>query len=397
MGSHDTGIARGAYLAGARKPAATKWEGILNVLLLRMMREQGVLSVDRIADMLEEHLSRREGLRVESRTVAVSKAAARLGFSTVDAYIARYVRYPLRLRRISADVFHIVDQSYAHLSRALPRERTVVTCNDVLLLRLAETPGVLPVDRRSLIQFRWITSHLKSVARVACISNATRNDVQRLCGVPSQRLTVIPLGVDHRFRPLPAERVRHINSRFGARKYRILHVSTGGGYKNVRGTLLVTAVLRGWGLNVSLMRAGKSLTAFERDLSESLGVLDSVIDHGPVSDDRLIELYNAADVLLFPSFHEGFGLPVLEAMACGLPVVTSETPALLEAGGGAALTAPADDTEALARAVRAVFEDPDLALRLRARGIKRAELFSWERTATAYAELYEEVFRESAT
>jgi glycosyltransferase involved in cell wall biosynthesis len=368
----------------------------MNVLLLRMMREQGTRSIDRFSDKLEEHLPSRAELHVESITASVSGVARNLGLGGLDAFIARYVRYPLQLRGRDAEVYHILDHSYAHLARALPRDRTIVTCNDLLLLRLAEASWGLRVDRRSLMQFRWITSHLKTVARVACISQATRDDVHRLCGVPDRRLTVIPLGVDARFRRLSVDRKRELRAGLGVWKYQILHVSSGGEYKNVPGTLSVTAALRRGGIDVGLARVGKPLTRSESELAESLGILDVVTDHGHVSDDRLIELYNAADALVFPSFHEGLGLPVLEAMSCGLPVVTSDTRALLEAGGDATLSAPADDTNALARAVRAVLEDAELASRLRERGLKRAQLFSWERTADAYANLYEEILRESA-
>jgi glycosyltransferase involved in cell wall biosynthesis len=372
-------------------------EGIVNVLLLRVMREQKIRSIDRFADMLEQQLPRRSDLHVGSTTASVSGVAANLGLSSVDGFIARYVRYPLQLRRMAADVYHIVDQSYAHLARVLPRDRTIVTCNDVLLLRLAETSWGLRVDRRSLLQFRWITSHLKSVARVACISAATRDDVERLCGVSSQRLRVIPHGVDVRFRPLSTERKQEVRTSLSPRPYLVLHVSTGGEYKNVEGTLLTMAALRRGGVDASLVRAGNRLLPQQSELAESLGIQDAVLDHGHVSDDRLIELYNAADVLLFPSFHEGLGLPVLEAMSCGLPVVTSDAPALREAGGDAVLSAPAADSEALARALRAVLEDPDLASRMRKRGFERAALFSWERTAVAYSNLYDEVLRESGS
>jgi glycosyltransferase involved in cell wall biosynthesis len=99
--------------------------------------------------------------------------------------------------------------------------------------------------------------------------------------------------------------------------------------------------------------------------------------------------------LLFPSFDEGFGLPVLEAMACGLPTVVSDCPALLELAGDAGTSAPASDWDGLARAVMTILQQPDLAARLRVRGIERAALFSWERTADAYADLYAQVLRNS--
>ena len=105
-------------------------------------------------------------------------------------------------------------------------------------------------------------------------------------------------------------------------------------------------------------------------------------------DERLVELYNAADVLLFPSFYEGYGWPPLEAMACGTPVVTSDAPSLVEVVGDAGLQAPAHDTGALAAAVRAVIESTELAAGLRRRGIERAAQFTWQRTIDGFAEAY---------
>ena len=107
-----------------------------------------------------------------------------------------------------------------------------------------------------------------------------------------------------------------------------------------------------------------------------------------MSDDRLVELYNAADVLLFPSFYEGFGWPPLEAMACGTPVVVSDAPSLAEVVGGAGLAAPARDVSALVAAVRSIVETPELAETLRRRGIERAAQFTWRRTIDGFAQAY---------
>jgi glycosyltransferase involved in cell wall biosynthesis len=110
-----------------------------------------------------------------------------------------------------------------------------------------------------------------------------------------------------------------------------------------------------------------------------------------VDDDRLVELYNAADVLLFPSFAEGFGWPVLEAMGCGTPVVASDIPALCEVGGEAALYGSPHEPRELADAVRSVTSSPENAARLRERGRARAAAFTWERAIDQYGELYRQI------
>jgi len=114
-----------------------------------------------------------------------------------------------------------------------------------------------------------------------------------------------------------------------------------------------------------------------------------VRDLGFVSDERLVELYQAADLLLFPSHHEGFGWPAVEAMACGTPVVISTEAALSETVGDAGLRAPATDEVALADAAARVLSTPELAAELRQRGLRRAAQFSWERTASGYVAIYD--------
>jgi glycosyltransferase involved in cell wall biosynthesis len=110
-----------------------------------------------------------------------------------------------------------------------------------------------------------------------------------------------------------------------------------------------------------------------------------------VSEEKLVEAYNAADALLFPSFYEGFGWPVLEAMACGTPVVSSDTPALVELVGEAGLVAPPRDVAGLASALEHVLTSPDASGRLREAGLARAEGYGWGRIVAAYASLYREV------
>jgi len=130
--------------------------------------------------------------------------------------------------------------------------------------------------------------------------------------------------------------------------------------------------------------------AFERELGRGDAARRLRVT-GFVSDQRLVDLYAGAACFLFPSLGEGFGLPPLEAMACGAPVVISDRPALVEVGGEAVLAAPATDAEALAANVLDVLTDPALAARLRTKGLARAAGFTWE----AAAEATERVYREA--
>ncbi|HXH83445.1 MAG TPA: glycosyltransferase family 1 protein, partial [Candidatus Tectomicrobia bacterium] len=240
-------------------------------------------------------------------------------------------------------------------------------------------------------------SFLRRAAAVIVPTQATRRDVVRLAGVDPARIHVVPYGVDARFRPLGEQQRIALKRQITAAPHLLLHVSTGDPYKNVPATLRALAALRASGIDAVLARAGRPLTEDQRLLAASLRIEPSIIDHGAVPDARLVELYNAADALLFPSFYEGFGWPPLEAMACGTPVVTSTAAALMEVTGDAALHAPATDIDGFAAALRSVLTSPDAAQRLRWAGITHASGFSWQRTVDGFAAAYDSVLGVTAS
>lgn len=361
-----------------------------DVLLLRDVPEERRLSMERFADELERALSAFPRISVNTMAPHESRLAAQLGLRRLDSYVCRFVRYPIAARKRRADVYHIIDHGYAHVAAFLPRHRTVVTCHDLMLLRAAEgTAGFRPL-RRSVARFRWSTGFLKSVGHVACDSEATRKDVIRLLGVDGRCTSVIPLGVNGRFRRLEPTIREHLARELrGSRRHVILHVTTGDPYKNVQGTLCVTRRLLDLGHEVVLVRVGPALAGDDLQLARELRLGGAILECGRVTDERLVELYNASDCLLFPSLWEGYGWPPLEAMACGTPVVTSNAASVLEIVKDAGLTAPATNVHALSDAVASILASPDHAKDLCERGMRQASQFRWEQTAAAYALIYE--------
>jgi len=375
-----------------QRTAATR----TRVLLLRDTPERQLMSMERLADELERGMAAHPRLSMSATTLHESAIAARVGVGRIDSYVTRFLRYPLAANRRRADVYHVVDHGYGHVAALLPRERVVMSCHDLMLMRAAEGDAGFTPGRASLARFRWSTSYLRRAARVVTPSEATKRDVVRLRGVSPDRISVVPYGVDDRFRPLSEEERVAIRAKLvGANRRALLHVSTGDPYKNVPGTLRVLAELRARGSDVALVRVGKPLTDAERGLAQALRIEDAIIDAGRVTDERLVEIYNACDVLLFPSFYEGYGWPPLEAMACGTPVVASDCPSLVEIADGAALLAPARDVTVLTRAATSLLDSDELAAGVRSRGIARAAQYTWRRTVDGFATVYERVAEEA--
>ena len=313
----------------------------------------------------------------------------------IDRAWSRYVTYPATLRHRRADVFHILDQAYAHLIRRLDAEHTVVTCHDLIPLLAAD--GVVPVQVPRLVvrTFRWRVHQMAAARKVIAVSRATQEALARYTPVRPDRIAVVPQGVNRTFRVLEGRKPALRAARdLPAAAAVLLHVATRDRYKNTPVLLQALAGLRRLhGKDIILARVGAPLHPDEADLARRLGVGDAVRYAGFVDEESLVEWYNAADVFVFPSSWEGFGWPPLEAMACGTPVVASDVPALTEVVGDAGLLVPSTDPSAVADAVERVLTDRALADSLRQRGRARAARFTWEQTAAATAAVYQELLQ----
>ena len=306
--------------------------------------------------------------------------------------------YQWRARSRLADVYHLVDHGYGHLGFSLDRHRTVATFHDAMLLkfRARELP-VEPYPHMSILAHRIDLVALTKCARILTNSERSREDLLRFTGIDPQRVRVTLLGVSPRFAPSEErgeERAERIDRK---PTVRILHVGHCGPYKNVEGLLrALPLVIREAGERVELIKVGSPFTPGQLALISTLRLGDHVRHLGHVSDATLPGIYREADLVVMPSLHEGFGLPVLEAMACGTPVVASNRGSLPEVVGDAGIIVD-DPTNAsvLAAAIVRAIEDQGLRDDLRARGLARAATFSWERTARETLAVYRDVYEET--
>ena len=283
-----------------------------------------------------------------------------------------------RARQAGADVVHVP----AAFAPRVPDRPVVLTIHDVLPFRY---PELFP---RVVVAYSRLTwrSAARRAARVITGSEHTRGELVELLGVPAERVVVTPYGVDARFRPQEPDRDL-LAKRFGIDRPYVLCVGTLEPRKNLVTALRAFAGIAGEtdALLVVAGGAGWGNEVFERELPNAP---ERVRLTGYVSDEELVSLYSGAGCFLFPSLYEGFGLPVLEAMACGAPVVTGDTSSLPEAAGDAALMVPPSDVDAVADAVLRVLTDDALAADLRRRGLERAAARTWDACAAATVDVY---------
>ena len=222
------------------------------------------------------------------------------------------------------------------------------------------------------------------------ISAHTADDLVRLTGVDWGRVHVIPLAADLRFEPV---RDPSVPARYGIDSRYVLYLGTLEPRKNLK--VLLHAFARLDATDAKLVLAGAKGWMFQEifETVERLGLTSRVVFPGFVADADLPALLNGAEVFVYPSEYEGFGLPVLEAMSCGTPVVTTHVSSLPEVAGEAALLVPPRDAGALHDALRRVLSEPTLREEMRGRGLERAAGFSWARTARETADVYRRVVR----
>ena len=311
------------------------------------------------------------------------------------AYIDKFILFPLQLRRRlnSASVLvHICDHSNAMYARQIRGVPVVATCHDLLAVRgaLGESTDC-PASLTGRLLQRWIVAGLRAATTVACVSKATLEDARRLIaqseGKP--KLELISLGLSYPYGRLSAEETDARLARFsmlGSDTPFVLHVGSNLWRKNREGVLRIFARCHEqW--NGFLVLAGDRLSDTLRSLGRELGVLDRVIEVPDATSEVLEALYNRATALLFPSRFEGFGWPIIEAQACGCPVICGDGAPLPEVAGDAGLIHPVEDEEALAAEIIRL-ADPEERAQWSAKSLGNARRFSTEGMIAEYIALY---------
>ncbi len=305
---------------------------------------------------------------------------------------ARYISYPKQVNKIQSDISHIVDHGYAHLMTNLDPAKTVVTVHDIIPLLAGRglIEGVRDKKRAHLAE--WTSRFYKKAARIIAISESTRRDLVRYCGCDEGKIRVIYYGVDPAYQPYPEQTRKGLRAKFDLPINKHLVLVTGEAfYKNQQTSLKVMETLqKKYGEEINLVRLGGASSVWA-DLVNQSRFRNQIIQIDYLDPEKMPELYNAVDCLLFPSWYEGFGWPPVEAMACGTPAITSNVASLPEACGDAGIMFDPDDVKELANGIVKMVSDPDFRKSQIAKGIIHAKQFIWKQNAINTLAVYREL------
>jgi alpha-1,3-rhamnosyl/mannosyltransferase len=304
--------------------------------------------------------------------------------------VSELTGFAWRIFRDRLDLFHATH----YVLPPLPKTRAVVTIHDIIHLLY---PQFLPNRAAHLYARFMIRRALRRADRIITVSYNSKRDLADYYGIPSSRTEVIYNGVSARFRPdVPEEEIRRVAEKHGLVRPYLLFLGGEKPHKNVQNVVRAFAEARRRGeLPHSLVLAGPMPKNPGRidALVAALDLAGPIRQTGVVDDEDLPGLYAGATALLYPTLYEGFGLPVIEAMACGVPVLTSSTSALQEIAGGYAYLVDPMDVDAIAEGITKLATDTTVRADYAALGRKRALDFSWDKAAEKTLEVYESALR----
>lgn len=375
------------------------------VALVCDFREEDWPSMDLVGNMVFEHLERQfsDELHVTRicppmrRRFGLLPLVGKLPmFENADRLMNRFGDYSRFLKRQleNFELFHLVDHSYAQLVHVLPAGRTIVTCHDLDTFRCILEPQRDPRPRWFRAMVERILTGFQKAAHVVADSAATRDDILRYGLVPEDRVTLVHNGVHPALSAEPDPGADSELTRLIPFENTVWLLSVGSSIPRKRLDLLlrIFAEVRKEAANVRLMRIGDPLTFQQRQVARELGVEPWITELGRVSLGVLASAYRRSRVLLQTSDAEGFGLPLIEAMACGCAVIASDLPVLREVGGAAAVYCALGDIQGWKDAVLRTLAGPRQdGMRMREKGFPNAARFSWAENAAETVRIYEKV------
>ena len=311
-------------------------------------------------------------------------------------YYERFFNHPRAVSQIEADIFHIIDHTNGHVAYWLKRsgKPVVITCHDLVQYVY---PEILKNQSRfpalSMAVWQYSVKAMKIADRTIAVSTNTAKDITNWLNIAPKQIAVVPNGVESEFRSLSPEivnnwRQQYVNS---PEEICLLNVGSNHQRKNILTVLKVVQAIADRGLPVRLWKIGDDFTVEQKQFIGDRALNKYITFLGKPDREALIRFYNAADIMLAPSLYEGFGLTILEAMACGTPVITSNVSSLPEVAGDAAILVNPMDVEAMTKAILRLQKDSAYRQNLINKGLAKAKTFTWRKHAEDVAQVYQQL------
>lgn len=364
--------------------------------------ESQITGLSRYVNSLEEGLRQVSGVQASVMTTRPPRIPAwllRLASLLGADLKTFFASYPLHLSQPPQSIYHLTSQNLATLLVFQSLRPAVVTVHDIIPLLVLGHPELDTFQHLAdRFLFRLSIAGLRRAQALIAISQYTRQTLIEALGYPAEKIHVVYRVVDtQRFNPQisPEPAFQRFNLRPGCRY--ILYVGSDDPRKNLACLVQAFAVIQAQFPDLYLLIAGASHFSIQRqklkELVNQVNLPERILFLGKIPDHDLPALYKAADIFVLPSLYEGFGLPALEAMACGVPVIVANAASLPEVVGDAGLLFDPLDSAALAKCLNQVLCDPDLKKHLSLCGRERAVEFNLARQAQETVEIYHQVNR----
>ncbi len=342
---------------------------------------------------LVRHLRR---LRADDRIILFARNQRMAGESYHDIsygervanYFYKEYRLPHELANRKIDVYHSPRDMGLPSPAKLPCP-SVMTLHDIILVRLGSD---YYSRRRAILYERRLKARVREVDHIITVSDFSRRDIIEWSGISENKVSVVYNGVSEKFhRVTSEEELSRAGARYGLPPRFVLAVGSTEPRKNIHTAIEAYGLLRRTRPDVQLVVTGVDYCRLPPGEAFAKLDLEGVMFAGYVNDFDMPAIYSMAEALLFPSLYEGFGLPPLEAMACGAPVITANATSIPEVTGDAAVLVDPASAAELAAALEMVLGSEDLRQELIAKGLARAKEFNWDRAAAATREIYEKI------
>jgi glycosyltransferase involved in cell wall biosynthesis len=372
----------------------------MKVTIFADLKAEKRVSMDVYSDNLFKHLVKiysaqnnfslfRGPMYSSSISILVERVLDKSSF--LGKRISRYILYTMSAKKSKNEINHITD--HAFLVHFLNPKNTVVTCHDLIPLVMDRMYGRSALSPLGKKIYKYNLSGILKAKRVIAVSESTKRDLIKYLKCNEENIIVVYSGVDSRFKKeKELGDLEEIKRKYNLpdSKY-LLHVGNCNWYKNIPGILHSLKMLLSKDIDIILIKVGEQFTKEQKELINELGLNERIYHLGLLSDEELILVHKLASVLIYPSLYEGFGFPVLEAMACGTPIVASKVASLPEIVDRAGLLVDPNSSKEIFEAIYGILSNNDLRVGLISQGLRRAEIFTWEKTAEQTFKIYEEV------